>query len=174
MRTMLASAFAALAIAANAAVVELVPGYAATAPGGKLAHVEAISTVAAGTVSVMSESLYRTNALEVVELPPVTNVTYSLVYMDGAQTVTNVTAQAVDFTYIGTNYVSYATNTVVTTACATNEVTRLALAATNTVDTLTCSSGIGAKSPSDKWIAPGAKVWFTGTAKGRVWLYIEE
>ena len=174
MRTMLASAFAALAIVANAVVVELVPGYAATAPGGKLAHVEAISTVAAGTVSVMSESLWRTNALEVVALPPVTNVTYSLVYKDGAQTVTNVTAEAVDFTYIGTNYVSYATNTVITTGYATNEVTRLALAATNTVDTLTCSSGIGAKSPSDKWIAPGAKVWFTGTAKGRVWLYIEE
>ena len=70
MRTMLASAFAALAIAANAAVVELVPGYAATVPGGKLAHVEAISTVAAGTVSVTSEALYYTNALEVVELPP--------------------------------------------------------------------------------------------------------
>jgi hypothetical protein len=174
MKTMLASVFAALCFAASAAVVELVPGYATTVSGGKLAHVEAISTVAAGTVSVMSESLYRTNALEVVELPPVTNTTYSLIYKDGAQTVTNVTAQAVDFTYIGTNYVSYATNTVITTGYATNEVTRLALAATNTVDTLTCSSGIGAKSPSDKWIAPGAKVWFTGTAKGRVWLYIEE
>ena len=54
------------------------------------------------------------------------------------------------------------------------EVTRLAIAATNTIDTLTCSSGVGAKSPSDKWIAPGAKVWFTGTANGRVWLYIDE
>ena len=174
MKTMLASVFAALCFAASAAVVELVPGYAATVPGGKLAHVEAISTVAAGTVSVTSEALYYTNALEVVELPPVTNTTYSLVYMDGDTTVTNVTAEAVDFTYIGTNYVSYATNVVVTTGYATNEVTRLAIAATNTIDTLTCSSGVGAKSPSDKWIAPGAKVWFTGTANGRVWLYIDE
>ena len=158
MKTMLASVFAALCFAASAAVVELVPGYAATVPGGKLAHVEAISTVAAGTVSVTSEALYYTNALEVVELPP----------------VTNVTTEAVDFTYIGTNYVSYATNVVVTTGYATNEVTRLAIAATNTIDTLTCSSGVGAKSPSDKWIAPGAKVWFTGTANDRVWLYIDE
>ena len=174
MKTMLASVFAALCFAASAAVVELVPGYAATVPGGKLAHVEAISTVAAGTVSVTSEALYYTNALEVVELPPVTNTTYSLVYKDGASVVTNVTASPVDFTYIGTNYVSYATNVVVTTPYVTNSVMALALAATNTLDTLTCSSGIGAKSPSDKWIAPGAKVWFTGTAKGRVWLYIDE
>jgi hypothetical protein len=174
MKTMLASVFAALCFAASAAVVELVPGYAATVPGGKLAHVEAISTVAAGTVSVTSEALYYTNALEVVELPPVTNTTYSLVYKDGDATVTNVTAEAVDFTYIGTNYVSYATNTVIQTPTLSRDVMALVLAATNTIDTLTCSSGIGSKSPEDKWIAPGAKVWFTGTAKGPVWLYIED
>ena len=136
-----------------AAIIELTPGAAFVAPGGKLAHVEAVSTVAAGTVSVMSEVRIETNAVETVELAPVTNTTYTLVYMDGATTVTNVTPYDVDFTYIGTNYVSYATNTVIT---------------------LTCSSGVGAKSPSDKWIAPGAKVWFTGTANGRVWLYIDE
>ena len=157
-----------------AAIIELTPGAAFVAPGGKLAHVEAVSTVAAGTVSVMSEVRIETNAVETVELAPVTNTTYTLVYMDGATTVTNVTPYDVDFTYIGTNYVSYATNVVVTTGYATNEVTRLAIAATNTIDTLTCSSGVGAKSPSDKWIAPGAKVWFTGTANGRVWLYIDE
>ncbi len=166
------STFTALAL--RAGVVELVPGSSATVAGGKLAHIEAVSTVASGTVSVMSESLYRTNAVELTELPPVTNTTYTLVYTDGAATVTNVTATPVDFTYIGTNYVSYATNVTVTTGYATNAVMRLALAATNTVDTLTCSSGIGAKSPSDKWLAPGAKVWFTGTANGRVWLYIED
>lgn len=87
-----------------AAIIELTPGAAFVAPGGKLAHVEAVSTVAAGTVSVMSEVRIETNAVE----------------------------------------------------------------------TLTCSSGIGSKSPEDKWIAPGAKVWFTGTTKGPVWLYIEE
>ncbi|MBR2837414.1 MAG: hypothetical protein IKE55_01380 [Kiritimatiellae bacterium] len=161
------------ATAALAAVIELVPGSAAIAPGGKLAHIEAVSTVAAGTVSVVSEVRIETNAVETVELAPVTNTTYRLVYKDGAATVTNVTDRPVDFTYIGTNYVSYATNTVVTTGHVTNSVMKLALAATNTVDTLTCSSGIGAKSPSDKWLAPGAKVWFTGTAKGRVFLYIE-
>lgn len=37
----------------------------------------------------------------------------------------------------------------------------------------TTPGGIGAKSPSDKYLAPGAKVWFTGTAKGRVWIYVE-
>lgn len=173
MKTMLASLLAALAFSSSAAVVELVPGSTRTVGGGKLAHVEAISTVAAGTVSVMAESTYYTNGVDVVALAPVTNTTYTLVYKDGANTVTNVTDAPVDFHYIGTNYVSYATNVVVTTDYLTNTVMKLALASTNTVDTLTCSSGIGSKSPSDKWLAPGAKVWFTGTAKGRVWLYIE-
>ena len=157
-----------------AAIIELTPGAAFVAPGGKLAHVEAVSTVAAGTVSVMSEVRIETNAVETVELAPVTNTTYTLVYMDGATTVTNVTPYDVDFTYIGTNYVSYATNTVIQTPTLSRDVMALVLAATNTIDTLTCSSGIGSKSPEDKWIAPGAKVWFTGTAKGPVWLYIEE
>lgn len=174
MKTMLTAVSLASALAAQAVVVELVPGSAATVPGGKLAHVEAISTVAAGTVSVVSESLYYTNAVDVVTLDPVTNTTYQLVYMDGSTTVTNVTSRPVDFTYIGDNYVSYATNVVVVTPAVTNDCVKLALAATNTVDSLTCSSGIGAKSPSDKWLAPGAKVWFTGTAKGRVWLFIDE
>ena len=156
-----------------AAIIELTPGAAFVAPGGKLAHVEAVSTVAAGTVSVMSEVRIETNAVETVELAPVTNTTYALVYRDGAAIVTNVTPYDVDFTYIGTNYLSYATNVVVTTPYRTNHVMRLGIAATNTLDTLTCSSGIGAKSPEDKWIAPGAKVWFTGTANGRVWLYVE-
>lgn len=157
-----------------AAIIELAPGTACVAPGGKLAHVEAVSTVAAGTVSVMSEVRIETNAVETVALAPVTNTTYTLVYMDGAAPVTNVTPYDVDFAYIGTNYVSYATNTVVKTPTRSRDVMALVIAATNTIDTLTCSSGIGAKSPTDKWIAPGAKVWFTGTAKGPVWLYIEE
>ena len=156
-----------------AAIIELTPGVVATTPGGRLAHIEAVSTVAAGTVSVMSEVRIETNAVETVELAPVTNTTYALVYRDGAAIVTNVTPYDVDFTYIGTNYLSYATNVVVTTPYRTNHVMRLGIAATNTLDTLTCTSGVGAKSPSDKYLAPGAKVWFTGTANGRVWLYVE-
>lgn len=163
----------ALVFEALAEIVEIAPGVAVKLPGGKLAHIEAVSTVAAGTVSVMSEVRIETNAVETVELAPVTNTTYTLVYMDGAATVTNVTPYDVDFTYIGTNYVSYATNTVVKTPTYTRDVMALVLAATNTVDSLTCTNGIGAKSPSDKWIPPGAWVWFTGTAKGLVWLYIE-
>ena len=129
-------------------------------------------TVAAGTVSVVSEATYETNAVEVVALAPVTNTTYELVYMDGAAVVTNVTPYDVDFTHIGTNYVSYATNVVVVTNYATNHVMKLAVAATNTLDSLTCSGGVGSKSPEDKWLAPGSKVWFTGTVS-RVWLYVE-
>ncbi len=156
-----------------AAIIELTPGAAVVAPGGKLAHIEAVSTVAAGTVSIVSEATYETNAVEVVALAPVTNTTYELVYADGSAVVTNVTPYDVDFRYVGTNYLSYATNVVVTTPYRTNHVMRLGIAATNTLDSLTCSGGIGSKSPEDKWIAPGAKVWFTGTANGRVWIYVE-
>ena len=53
-----------------AAIIELAPGTACVAPGGKLAHVEAVSTVAAGTVSVMSEVSIETNAVETVALAP--------------------------------------------------------------------------------------------------------
>lgn len=157
-----------------AAIIELTPGAVETAPGGKLAHIEAVSTVAAGTVQVMSEVRIETNAVETVYLDPVTNTTYTLIYLDGATPVTNVTDYAVDFTYIGTNFVSYATNTVVKTPSYERDVMALVLAATNTIDSVTCSSGLGAKSPTDKWVAPGAKVWFTGTAKGRVFLYIDD
>lgn len=173
MKTLLTAVFLALGLTAPAIIVELVPGSTKVVGGGELEHVEAISTVAAGTVSVMEETTYYTNGVDIVALPPVTNVTYTLVYMDGATVVTNVTTEPVDFRYIGTNYVSYATNTVVVTDYVTNSVMKLALAITNTVDSLTCEDGIGAKSPSDKWLAPNAKVWFTGTAKGRVWLYIK-
>ncbi len=174
MKTMLTAVVLAAALGSSAAVVELVPGSTATVGGGKLAHVEAISTVAAGTVSVAAESLYYTNGVEVVELEPVTNTTYQLVYMDGSTVVTNVTTSPVDFTYIGANYTSYTTNVVVTTPTVTNDVMLLALAKTNTVSSLTCASGVGSSSPEDTWLPPGAKVWFTGTAKGRVWLYIED
>ncbi len=174
MKTLLTAVFLAFALGSSAAVVELLPGSTATVRGGKLAHVEAISTVAAGTVSVAAESLYYTNGVEVVSLPPVTNTTYKLVYTDGATVVTNVTTTPVDFRYIGSNYTSYTTNVVVTTPSVTNDVMLLAIAKTNVVDTLTCASGIGGSSPEDKWIPRGAKVWFTGTAKGRVWLYIED
>ena len=173
MRTLIASLIALMALSSSAEVLELVAGSSRTVGGGQLAHVEAISTVADGSVSIVEEMTWYTNGVEVVALPPVTNTTYELVYMDGSTVVTNVTTEPVDFKYIGTNYVSYATNTVVITDYATNTVSLLALAVTNTVDSLTCESGIGAKSPSDKWLAPSAKVWFTGTAKGRVWVYIK-
>lgn len=169
MKFLIALAAAALAVQTQASVVEIF-GEARNVTGGKVAHIGAVSTVASGTVTVKAETLYYTNAVEVVSLPPVTNTTYRLVYTDGSTTLTNEVDYVQDLT--GLSYVSYTTNTVVTTPTVTNDVRRLALAVTNTVDTLTCSSGVGAKSPEDKWVAPG-KVWFEGTAKGRVFLFLE-
>lgn len=169
-KTLLASA-ALAAFAVVASVLELVPGKSTVADGGKLEHVEAISTVAAGTVAVKTETQCWTNAVEVTELAPVTNITYVLVYSNGVNVVTNSSPSPVDFRYIGNNYISYETNTVVFTPAITQSVLRVALTVTNTVSSLTCADGVGTNSPSDAWIAPGAKVWFEGTAKGRVWLF---
>ena len=174
MKKILTLATVALAILASSADIVELSATPKNTNGGKVAHIEAISSVAAGTVTVYAETLWYTNGTDIVALPPITNYTYTLVYKDGATVITNVTAYPVDFTYIGTNYVSYATNETVVTNYKTNYVSKLALAITNTVDTLTCSSGSGAKSPSDAWVAPQSKIWWTGTAKGRVWAFIEK
>ena len=41
---------------------------------------------------------------------------------------------------------------------------------------MTCSGGLGYAAPSGAgaYIAPGEKVGWSGTAKGRVWLFIEK
>ena len=166
---LVAAAFAAFAVCAS--VLELVTGNAEVANGGKLEHVEAISTVVAGTVTVKAETQCWTNAVEVTELAPVTNVSYVLVYSNGVNVVTNSSPSPVDFRYIGNNYISYETNTVVFTPAITQGVLRVAITVTNTVSTFTCSAGYGANSPENAWIPPGAKVWFEGTARGRVWLF---
>lgn len=54
---LVAAAFAAFAVCAS--VLELVTGNAEVANGGKLEHVEAISTVVAGTVTVKAETRGR-------------------------------------------------------------------------------------------------------------------
>ena len=47
---------------------------------------------------------------------------------------------------------------------------------TNTIGSVTCSGGLGYAAPSGAgaYIAPGEKVGWSGTAKGRVWLFIEK
>lgn len=167
-----------LALAASAAfgeiaVIDLSGAAAASAPGGRAAHVEVASSVASGTVSLYRVTTLETNALEVVPFAE-TNVTYSLVYSNGTSVVTNTVP--VDWSPFpaGMDYVAYSTNAAVRTWAETNAVRAVALVSTNQVGTtVTCSGGIGSLTPENAWIAPGDRLFWTGTAKGRVLLYLE-
>lgn len=140
----------------------------------KVVEAHVLSSVAAGTASVKAVRKLYADEPSVVELDPVTNITYQLIYKDGQTTVTNDTPYDVDFRYIGTNYVSYATNVVITTPAVTNLVRTLKLCSTNEILSVTCSGGIGKGSPaSTTYLEPGVELFFTGTAKGTVDLIVE-
>lgn len=173
--------FSALAIilaatAANAAIeaLSLPTGdtYANTA-GGKVLEIRVLSTEAAGTASVKAESrLVR--MVDEVTTTYATNVTYSLVYSNGTEVVTNTVA--VDYSPFpsGMRYISYTTNTLVTTTSITNLVPSAVLTVTNAVGTtVTCSGGVGKANPENAFIEPGENLFIDGTASGRVTLILE-
>lgn len=140
----------------------------------KVVEAHVLSSVAAGSCSVKAVRKLYADEPSVVELDPVTNITYQLIYKDGQTTVTNVTPYDVDFRYIGTNYVSYTTNVVITTPAVTNIVRTLKLCSTNEILSVTCSGGVGKGSPaSTTYLEPGVELFFTGTAKGTVDLIVE-
>ena len=68
-------------------------------------------------------------------------------------------------------WVTNTTTRTVTRTVPTGETLML----TNTIGSVTCSGGLGYAAPSGAgaYIAPGEKVGWSGTAKGRVWLFIE-
>ena len=173
MRTPILLALAAATALGEIAVIDLSGAAAASAPGGRAAHVEVASSVADGTVSLYRVTTLETNALDVAEFSA-TNVTYSLVYSNGTDIVTNTVP--VDYSPFppGMDYISYSTNAAVRTWAVTNAVRAVALVSTNQVGTtVTCSGGIGSLTPENAWIAPGDRLFWTGTAKGRVLLYLE-
>lgn len=164
------------AITANAALetIQIPSGseYRMFSPG-KVVEVQVLSDTAAGTAAVKaSESLVK--MVDDVTTTYTTNVTYSLVYSNGTEIVTNT----VDVDYSpfpsGMRYISYATNTLVTTTSVTNIVPLTVLTVTNAVgSTITCSGGYGKANPENAYLAPGSTVFAEGTATGRVTLIIE-
>lgn len=152
-----------------------VPGGAGVAPivGGRLANVLVASTVADGTLALKSVATVYTNAEEVVDVYA-TNVTYSLVYSNGTEVVTNTTP--VDYSPFpaGMRYLSYATNTAVThVSSTTNAYAAVALVTTNDLASVTCSDHSGQAAPEGVYVVPGDRIFYTGTALGRVLLFIE-
>ena len=169
----LLAALAVRAVAGIGTVAVTMDGSVVTR-AGKAVEVRAVSTVASGTAAVKYVREIWEQADEVVSTQR-TNFTWTAVCEGGA--VTNTTSfYPKDWLYwAGTNYVSFVTNTVVTTLSVTNRVPRLALAVTNDVASVTCSGGAGKASPaSTLYLLPGDRVFYTGTARGRVDIVTEQ
>ena len=140
---------------------------------GKVAHVEVLSSVSSGTATV--KRVRELTALrDDITTTYATNTTYSLVYSNGTDIVTNTVA--IDYSPFPANmqYISYTTNVNVTATSVTNIVPYIAATVTNDLcETITCSGGVGSKDPTGKYIFPGDKVFFTGTATGKVEIILE-
>lgn len=141
---------------------------------GKVVAIQVLSEEASGTATVKAEEkLVR--IVDDVTTTAFTNFTYSLVYSNGTEVVTNTTAVDYSPTFPPSlRYIEYFTNTIVTTTTTTNKVPSAVLTVTNDVGTtVTCSGGYGKANPSDAYLAPGSTVFAEGTANGRVTLIIE-
>lgn len=173
-RLLALAALAALPILAAVEIYGIRDGGSVTVPlGGRLAYVNVLSTVPNGTCTLKRGQSFETNAASVVSFAA-TNFTYSLVYSNGTVTVTNVTAVNQWPDIAGTRYISYSTNRTVRTWAETNWTPRVALAVTNALtEQITCSGGVGTNAPTGKYVLPGDRLFFDGTAKGRALIVIE-
>ena len=168
MKKLLAIAFGlALCLGAFAAVetVELSAGGSWESPGCRALAVRAVSSVASGTANV-------------TETVTDTEVLWRRVLTNSTATVTNTYSGQVVYTppppwkLASEGWVTNTSTRTVTRTVPTGETLML----TNTIGSVTCSGGLGYAAPSGAgaYIAPGEKVGWSGTAKGRVWLWIEK
>ena len=166
-----ASLFAALDI------VELGPGGAWESPGCRAVAVRAVSSVASGTAIVVGVTAYDVTS-NVTETVTDTQVRWQRVLTNSTSTVTNTYSGQVVYTppppwlLASEGWVTNTSTRTVTRLVKTGETLML----TNTIGSVTCSGGLGYAAPSGAgaYIAPGEKVGWSGTAKGRVWLLIEK
>ncbi len=172
-RLLAIAALAALPLWAAKTILAIPNGGSVTVPlGGRLAYVRMLSTVGSGTCALKCAQELHTNETSIVS-HSLTNVTYSLVYMDGSTTVTNVTEVDQSAGLAGLSYVSYTTNNVITTWSETNTVDAVALTVTNSLVSITCSGGAGIATPTNTYLLAGDRLFFEGTAKGRAHVIIE-
>ena len=152
---------------ADTEVVTLTDGEAdGSHRGGRVALIHVLSSVASGTAALKSESRLWGVKDEVTDLST-SNFTWRVVWSNGTEVATNVTSTA---PYpLPRALISATSNWVVTARAATNRVPYVALCRTNALSgTLTCSSGVATNAPAASFVAPGDRIFFTGTAKGRV------
>lgn len=130
----------------------------------KIARVEIVSSTATGKATVKRVSpvqILRNH----IDTYTKTNYTYTTVYSNGVNVVTNVSPYITR--HFTTPPISYTTNIVVSSYAITNSVPGATAAITNAVtEEITCSGGYGGASPSDKWLVPGDKLFYSGDATG--------
>ena len=180
MKKLLAIAFGlALCLGAFAAVetVELSAGGSWESPGCRALAVRAVSSVASGTANVTGVFSYAVTSNETTTVTD-TEVLWRRVLTNSTATVTNTYSGQVVYTppppwkLASEGWVTNTSTRTVTRTVPTGETLML----TNTIGSVTCSGGLGYAAPSGAgaYIAPGEKVGWSGTAKGRVWLWIEK
>jgi len=155
--------------------IALFPGSSATVgAAAKVIGIRALSSVADGSAAVKVESKHFTNALDITSSSQTTKY-YTLVWSNGTEVVTNTSTRADEFIPLppARALISYTTNEVTVTTYTTNVVPALAVCVTNTVDELTCSGGYALEIQSNQILVGGDKLFFTGTAKGRVEVIVE-
>jgi hypothetical protein len=156
--------------------VEIGQGGSWESPGCRALAVRAVSSVAAGTANVVGVYTYAVLS-NVTETVVDTEVLWRRVLTNSTQTVTNTYSGQVVYTppppwkLATEGWITNTTERTVTRTVATGDTLTL----TNTIGSVTCSGGLGYAAPSGAgaYIAPGEKVGWSGTAKGRVWLFIE-
>ena len=141
----LAVALAYACLFAAVETVELSAGGTWESPGCRALAVRAVSSVASGTANVAGVFAYAVTS--------------------------NETKTVTDTEVLWRRVLTNTTTRTVSRTVPTGETLYL----TNTIGSVTCSGGLGYAAPSGAgaYIAPGEKVGWSGTAKGRVWLFIE-
>ena len=173
---LLAAALIALSIPARAGVetAELGPGAEWEAPAGRLAAVRVVSSVASGTAALVGVTALDvfTNATETVTESA---VRWRRVLTNDTVAVTNDYAGQVVYTppppwiLASEGWVTNTTTRTVTRRVPTGQTLLL----TNALASVTCSGGLGFAAPTNAWITAGERLIWTGTANGRLVLFLE-
>ena len=158
-----------LAVLADTEIVSITDGEAAwNHRGGKVAQIHVLSSVASGKATLKSESKLWGTRDEITDLSS-SNFVWTVVWSNGVDVVTNVTTGAPYPLPPARALISATSNWVVRAYAVTNTLPCVTLCVTNALSSeITCSSGVGAATPNDKYVAPGDPIFFEGTAKGRV------
>jgi len=141
---------------------------------GRLAAVRAFSTVASGEVTLVG-----TNSVPVISNETVTvtsdEVLWRRILTNQTETVTNTYPGQVVYTppppwlLVSQGWITNTTTRTVTRTIDTGD--RILVG--GSIASFSCSAGIGTNAPSNVYLAPGERITASGTAKGRILLFIE-